>query len=34
MAALVDLNFLDVRFEIAFKKLAEPNENGGDEVAL
>ena len=34
MAALVDLNFLDVRFEIAFKKLAEPNENGGDEVCF
>lgn len=34
VAALVDLNFLDVRFEIAFKKLAEPNENGGDEVCF
>lgn len=34
VAALVDLNFLDVRFEIAFKKLTEPNENGGDEVCF
>ena len=34
VAALVDLNFLDVRFEIAFKELAEPNENGKDEVCF
>ena len=34
VAALVDLNFLDVRFEIAFKELAEPTENGRDEVCF
>lgn len=34
VAALVDLNFLDVRFEIAFKELSEPNENGKDEVCF
>ena len=34
VAALVDLNFLDVRFEISFKELAEPNENGRDEVCF
>ena len=30
--ALVDLNFLDVRFEISFRELEEPGENGRDEV--
>lgn len=29
--ALIDLNFLDVRFEIEFKELKEPGENGKDE---
>ncbi len=33
-AALVDLNFLDVRFEIAFRELEEPGENGKDEVSF
>ncbi|HIR75393.1 MAG TPA: DNA repair protein RecN [Candidatus Choladousia intestinipullorum] len=32
--ALVDLNFLDVRFEIEFKELAEPGENGKDEICF
>ena len=33
-AALIDLNFLDVRFEIAFEELEEPGENGKDEVSF
>ncbi len=33
-SALVDLNFLDVRFEIAFRELEEPCENGKDEVSF
>jgi DNA repair protein RecN (Recombination protein N) len=33
-AALVDLNFLDVRFEIEFKELKEPGENGKDEICF
>lgn len=32
--ALVDLNFLDVRFEIAFQECAEPTENGKDEICF
>lgn len=32
--ALVDLNFLDVRFEISFRELAEPSENGRDEICF
>ena len=32
--ALVDLNFLDVRFEIDFKELDEPGENGKDEIGF
>lgn len=32
--ALVDLNFLDVRFEIDFKELSEPGENGKDEICF
>ncbi len=32
--ALVDLNFLDVRFEIEFQELQEPNENGKDEICF
>lgn len=32
--ALVDLNFLDVRFEIQFKELKEPGENGKDEICF
>lgn len=32
--ALVDLNFLDVRFEILFKELPEPNECGKDEICF
>lgn len=32
--ALVDLNFLDVRFEIAFRELKEPVENGRDEICF
>lgn len=33
-SALVDLNFLDVRFEIAFKELREPGESGKDEICF
>ncbi len=33
-AALVDLNFLDVRFEIVFEELSEPTENGKDEICF
>ncbi|MCD8336437.1 MAG: DNA repair protein RecN [Lachnospiraceae bacterium] len=33
-AALVDLNFLDVRFEIAFEELPEPGEDGLDAVCF
>ncbi|MDO4324038.1 MAG: DNA repair protein RecN [Lachnospiraceae bacterium] len=32
--ALVDLNFLEVRFEIDFKELEEPAENGKDEICF
>lgn len=32
--ALVDLNFLDVRFEIAFQECAELTENGKDEICF
>ncbi len=32
--ALVDLNFLDVRFEIDFSQLEEPSENGLDEICF
>lgn len=32
--ALIDLNFLDVRFEISFQELSEPAENGIDEVCF
>lgn len=32
--ALVDLNFLEVRFEIAFGELAEPTEIGKDEICF
>lgn len=32
--ALVDLNFLEVRFEIDFKELDEPEENGKDEICF
>lgn len=32
--ALVDLNFLDVRFEIQFKETKEPGENGKDEICF
>ena len=32
--ALVDLNFLDVRFEIVFEELSEPTENGKDEICF
>lgn len=32
--ALIDLNFLDVRFEIEFKELKEPAENGKDEICF
>lgn len=32
--ALVDLNFLDVRFEIHFSELKEPGENGRDEISF
>ena len=32
--ALVDLNFLEVRFEIEFKQLKEPQENGMDEICF
>ena len=32
--ALSDLNFLDVRFEIAFQELQEPGENGIDEICF
>ena len=33
-AALVDLNFLDVRFEIVFEEISEPTENGKDEICF
>ncbi|MCD8103909.1 MAG: DNA repair protein RecN [Lachnospiraceae bacterium] len=33
-AALVDLNFLDVRFEIAFEELPEPGEDGLDAICF
>jgi DNA repair protein RecN (Recombination protein N) len=33
-SALIDLNFLEVRFEIAFKELEEPGENGRDEICF
>ncbi|MCD7882283.1 MAG: DNA repair protein RecN [Lachnospiraceae bacterium] len=33
-AALVDLNFLDVRFEIAFEELPEPGEDGMDSICF
>lgn len=32
--ALIDLNFLEVRFEIEFKELKEPGENGKDEICF
>ena len=32
--ALVDLNFLEVRFEIEFKEMEEPSENGKDEICF
>lgn len=32
--ALIDLNFLDVRFEINFKELEESGENGKDEICF
>lgn len=32
--ALVDLNFLDVRFEIHFSQMKEPGENGQDEICF
>lgn len=32
--ALVDLNFLDVKFEIEFKELSEPGEIGRDEICF
>lgn len=32
--ALVDLNFLDVRFKIEFEKTKEPQENGQDELSF
>lgn len=32
--ALIDLNFLDVRFEIDFKELEESGENGKDEICF
>ncbi len=32
--ALIDLNFLDVRFEIEFTELKEPAENGKDEICF
>lgn len=32
--ALIDLNFLEVRFEIEFKELKEPGENGRDEICF
>ena len=32
--ALIDLNFLEVRFEIEFKQLKEPQENGMDEICF
>lgn len=32
--ALIDLNFLDVRFEIEFKDLKEPAEDGKDEICF
>ncbi|MCD7735978.1 MAG: DNA repair protein RecN [Lachnospiraceae bacterium] len=32
--ALIDLNFLDVQFEIAFEELAEPGEDGMDEICF
>lgn len=32
--ALIDLNFLDVRFEIVFGELKEPCENGMDEICF
>jgi DNA repair protein RecN (Recombination protein N) len=32
--ALVDLNFLDVRFEIEFHALEDPTENGRDEICF
>jgi len=33
-AALVDLNFLDVRFEISFEELPEPGEDGLDAICF
>ncbi|MCD7813220.1 MAG: DNA repair protein RecN [Lachnospiraceae bacterium] len=33
-AALVDLNFLDVRFEISFEELPEPGEDGMDAICF
>ncbi len=33
-SALIDLNFLDVQFEIAFQELEEPGENGRDEICF
>lgn len=33
-SALIDLNFLEVRFEIEFKQLKEPVENGMDEICF
>ena len=32
--ALIDLNFLDVRFEIEFKEMEEPGESGKDEICF
>ena len=32
--ALIDLNFLEVRFEIEFKEMSEPAENGMDEICF
>ncbi|MCC8065881.1 MAG: DNA repair protein RecN [Clostridiales bacterium] len=33
-SALIDLNFLEVRFEIAFEKLPEPGEDGMDAICF
>ena len=32
--ALIDLNFLEVRFEIVFQQMTEPSENGIDEICF